>query len=179
MSIENPIYNNENTKESNEKRKVSSFETEKGSTYQYLENGKIVRHKKVTGEDFEMDIAVFIPSWEWLKQNAPEKFIAMFDDNRLEFEEFILGYVQGKHEGKKVLIVDANGKKIDTTDLLDKSEKVFLYFGDEVTTDLMVPLSKKAVLNFLVFDTRKFKDGEEWKRQSHIGNKVVKINYQS
>ncbi|HRH31360.1 MAG TPA: hypothetical protein PK950_01715 [Candidatus Paceibacterota bacterium] len=179
MSIENPISNNENAKENNERRKVSSFETEKGSTYQYLENGKIARHKKATGEDFEMNVAVFIPSWSWFKQNAPEKFIKKFEDNRLEFEEFILGYVQGKHEGKKIFIVDIDGKKIDTTDALDKAEKVFLYFGDEVTTDLMMPVSKEAVLDFLVFDTRKFRDGEEWKRQSHIGNKVVKINYES
>lgn len=174
-------FNPYNKKSENtlEAKKVSSFETAKGSTYKYLPDGKIERFKKVTGEKFITDIVVFIPDWKWFTSNAPEDFLKEMG-NQGKFEQTILSYVQNKDEKvKKVWIVDEKGNKIDKTeDLLDKS-KVFLYFGNYEKADFIIPVSKIPQINYQTFDTKKYKDENgEFQRWSHIGNPVVKINYE-
>ncbi len=175
-SGEKPIRNSENKTET---KKVSSFETAKGSVYTYLPDGRVERFKKATNETSIQDVIVFIPDWKWFSSHADQEFLKEMESGG-EFEEKILSYVQDKEGKLKVWIINEKGEKINKNEDLVKAQKTFLYFGNYEKADFVIPVTKVAHVNYKTFDTKKYQNEEgEWKRESHIGNPVVKINYEN
>lgn len=155
---------------------VSSFTTEKGSVYSYLEDGRIERYKKVTDEYLEPSNAiVFIPTWEWISTHAPKDFLDRFE-NQLIFEQEMLGYIHS--EEKNVYIVDKNGSKLDDQEKIKTAENVYLYFGTKQGVDFVIPVQKDPQIGYKPFDTTKYETAEGWKRRRHIGSSIIEINHQ-
>jgi hypothetical protein len=178
FSNEKTAKSNKNIENSQEKKKVVSFETEKGSVYTYQKDGSIQRYKASTGETFNQSVVAFIPSWDWLKKNAPKEFLDKFE-NELILQQEMLRYIhQRDGEQMKVWLVDEKGNKIDNADQLNKAKRAFLYFGDEEKNDFIFPVFSDPKKDSLPFDTSKYKEKDDYKRHSHIGNKIVKINYE-
>jgi len=86
----------------------------------------------------------------------------------------MLEYVQGK--GKKNFIVDSSGRKLEANAEIEAVDgPVFLTFGAGDKVDFFIPVTIKPRLGWYIFDTRKYKEGDEYKREVHLGNKVVEI----
>jgi len=108
------------------------------------------------------------------KKNAPAKVKALFGDSAAQYEQTMLEYVQGK--GKKNFIVDSGGRKLETNAEIGAVDgPVFLTFGADEKVDFFIPVTIKPRLGWYTFDTRKYKEGDEYKREVHLGNKVMEI----
>lgn len=149
--------------------------TANGSVYKYLPDGRIQRFKKAEGKLYEpQNMLVFVPDFDWVQKNAPAKVKALFGDSPAQYEQTMLEYVQGK--GKKNFIVDASGKKLETNEeIAAASGPVFLTFGEGEKIDFFIPVTIKPRLGWYTFDARKYKEGGEYKREVHLGNKVVEV----
>ena len=152
---------------------IDRIVTEKGSIYRYLPNGKTQRYKKIDDSlQNHQDILVFVPPYDWVKQNSPENVRDKLGRNEKEYIRMIETYIFV--QGKKARIVDSSGKKLASNEEVRQTEgQVFLALGTETETDLAIPVSKEAKLEFYAFDTRKFENGTL--RESHLGHKVVEI----
>lgn len=167
------------------KEEVNYIETEKGSVYIYLPDGRTQRYKKVENKHYEpQDALVFIPDWSWVSKNAPDNILAKIGENELQYEQSMLEHRDMK--GGKIYIVDKKGNKLETNQAIKETEgPVFLWFGHTETTgekdkliqDFAIPVSSEAKKGYYTFDTRKYKTEEGTKREVHIGNKVKEIMY--
>ncbi len=161
-----------------EQKKIRSFETSMGSSYRYLPDGRTQRFKKVENREYEpQDVIVFIPDWNTLLKKAPKEFIDRFDGNENEFEQQILSYSREM----KIYIINEDGKKMTSNQEAQSQKSLFLAFCKESRSepDFMIPVVTKPKEGWTPYDTRKYFDETEkqWKRDQHIGNEVVKINY--
>ncbi len=171
------VPNQEPKENSIEQNKPTSFETEKGSEYRYLPDGKTQRFKKVEDKEYPpQDVIVFIPDWKTVEANAPQEFLKDFNNNPLEYEQTLLKYAQEM----KVYITDGS-KKINSNEEAAAAENLFIALckDSDSSPDYVIPVSAVPKENFSPYDTRKFLDesSNEWKREQHIGNGVIKINY--
>lgn len=155
---------------------IDSVVTAKGSVYTYLPNGKTQRFKKVEGRAYEeQSILVYIPDFQTLSQlNNFEKVKHQVGESEFEYIQTLLGYVQGK--GTHVYIIDKEGNKIETTDDALQAKSIWMAFGKTTDIDFVIPVSLVPKMNFVTYDTRKYKEGDQLMRERHIGNKVIKIN---
>ena len=139
---------------------VASFETEKGSVYEVLPDGRTKRFKTATKEQNDpQDLTVF----------------AKFKNPQQE-QEFLRG-IQDTKSGTKVYLIDKEGNKYDTNaDAKGKDVKLALV---DVATGKTLQLAETSLdpkIGYNVFDQRRWDaDGKSW-RESHIGNRVNKIN---
>ncbi len=171
-----PSVKKSETPQSPEKEKqIDRVVTAMGSEYIFLPDGRTQRYKKVEDRYYEpQDAIVFVPDWEWVKKSAPKNILKLLGENEVQYEQILLEHSQGK--GKRNFIVDAKGKKLDTNEAIEAAEgPIYLTFGDENGVAFSIPVSKKPRIGWSTFDTRKFKDGDEYKRERHLGNKVTKI----
>jgi hypothetical protein len=159
---------------------IEEVETARGSTYRYLPDGTTQRFKKVEGRDYDPQAAlVYVPSFEWVKQHAPPETLKKVGEEDYIYEQRLLEYVQNPHkDGRKVYIVDATGRKIETNEEIKNAEgRISLAFLKDGKTDFFIPVSHKPVMGFSTFDTRPYVDEETGAdmRERHLGNPVVKI----
>lgn len=159
---------------------VAEVETAMGSTYRYLPDGTTQRFKKAEGRDYDPQAAlVYVPSFEWVKEHAPPETLKKVGEQDHVYEQRLLEYVQNpRKDGRKVYIVDATGRKIETNeDIKNASGRIYLAFLKDGNTDFHIPVSHKPVMGFSTFDTRTYIDKEtgEDMRERHLGNAVVKI----
>ncbi len=165
--------------------------TKKGSIYKYLPDGRTQRFKKVEDKNYEpQDAMVFVPSWEWILKNKdkmPKEYLDnnVFGESEIQYTENLLDYVQkrtvDKESGKKVYIIDVKGNKLETNeDILKAGEKIFLWFGEEKSKDkhvehFRIPVTTRPTVGYSTFDSRKYKKGDNWMREKHLGNEVIEI----
>lgn len=171
-----PVINKaESSPEKSEKPAIDHIVTEKGSEYNFLPDGRTQRFKKAENKQYEpQDAIVFVPDFEWVKKNAPEKILKLLGENKAQYEQMILSYVQGK--GKKNYIIDKSGKKLEKNiDITSAEGQVFLTFGDENNVDFSIPVAREPKVGFYTYDTRKYKEGDETKRERHLGNRIIEI----
>ena len=155
--------------------RVSEVVTSKGSIYTYLEDGKTQRYKAVENKKYpSQDILVFVPDFDWVRENAPFDVDRVLGENPVQYEQTLLSYTLG--EDKKCMIVDEQGKKLGSNKEVIESKKVFLTFGDEEKIDFAIPVSKLPQVGFYAFDTRKFESEGEFFRDTHLGNKVISFS---
>lgn len=170
------------------KEGVSYIETEKGSMYRYLPDGRTQRYKKVEDKYYEPQNAlVFIPDWAQVSKNAPDNILRKLGENAVQYNQIILEYAQKKEEGNKIYIVDKEGSKLETNQAIKETEgPVFLWFGrrekndkkDKLIQDFAIPVSSEPKKGYQTFDTRKYKTKEGIiMREVHIGNRVKDIVY--
>ena len=167
---------------------IDSVVTARGSVYKYLPDGRTQRYKKVTGElNDPQDILVFVPDYEWVKKNAPERgdpsrFNAIYGDNKTEYDQKQLEY---RHfDGRTIDIIDKNGKIMKSNkEIAATKGNVFVAFidkrGGRKKVDYMIPVFRKPVIGFNTYDTRIFTENGELMKEYHIGNKVTQIKYTS
>ena len=165
----------ESSPEKSEQPAIDYIITEKGSEYKYLPDGRTQRFKKVENKYYEpQDALVFVPDFEWIKKNAPEKILKLLGENETQYIQGLLEYIQGK--GKKNYIVNKTGKKLEKNkDIADEDGQVFLTFGDKDKVDFLIPVAREPKKGFYTFDTRKYKENGEHKREKHLGNKIKEI----
>ncbi len=161
-----------------ERNKPSSFETAKGSEYRYLEDGRTQRFKKVENKEYDpQDVMVFIPDWKTLEAKASPENLAALGDSENEYQQILLKYSQEM----KVYVVDGNFNKINSNQEVASAEGIFIALckDSDSAPDFVIPVSATPKENYQPYDTTKYLDetSGEWKREQHIGNKVVKINY--
>jgi hypothetical protein len=159
---------------------IEEVETARGSTYRYLPDGTTRRFKKVEGREYEAQAAlVYVPPFEWVKQRATPEMLKKIGEEDYVYEDNLLTYVQNpRKDGRKVYIVDATGKRIETNEEIKNAEgQVYLAFLKDGKTDFFIPVSHKPVVGFSTFDTRSYVDEEtgEDMRERHLGNQVVRI----
>lgn len=159
---------------------IAEVETAKGSVYRYLPDGTTQRFKKVEGRDYEPQSAlVYVPDYAWVLEHAPAHILERIGENEVIYTQILLEYIQNpRKEEKKVYITDSTGKVIETNqEIWTATGQVYLQFLTKGVTDFSIPVSCKPKIGFSTFDTRKYKDEKtnEWMRQRHLGNKVVKI----
>jgi len=102
--------------------------------------------------------------------------VAVFGENETQYAQRLLERTQT--EGARNYVVNARGKKLETNqDVQKETGPIFLTFGSEAKVDFFVPVSREPKIGYSTFDTRKFYDEKEgvWKRERHLGNKVVEI----
>lgn len=158
-----------------EKPVIDRIVTERGSEYKFLPDGRTQRFKKVENKKYEpQDALVFVPDFEWIKKHAPKKIFKLLGESKAQYEQTLLSYVQGK--GKKNYIIDKTGRKLEKNkDILSAEEQVFLTFGDENKVDFSIPVAREPKIGFYTYDTRTYKEGNEHKRQSHLGNRIIEV----
>ncbi len=171
---------NEALNSDTEKLKPKSIKTSKGSVYTYLEDGRTQRFKTKTGETREpMDIIVFIPPWEDIKEGAQKNYPEIFGgvENSIQYEQVILEFAQTN--GFTIHIVDKDGKVILKNDDLEKAERAFAHFIDKGNNknSFFLPVRSNPKIGDYTYDSRYFKDGESVMHEQHIGNKVEEIEY--
>ncbi len=159
---------------------IDTVETGKGSTYRYLPDGTTQRFKKMEDREYHPQAAlVYVPPIEWAKQRATPELLERIGKEEQVYEQNLLTYVQNPFkDGRKVYIVDATGKKLETNEEIKNTKgQVYLAFLKNGTTDFCIPVSHKPVVGFYTFDTRAYdyKETGEHMRESHLGNKVVKV----
>lgn len=162
-------------------REIDSVVTAIGSEYRYLPDGTTQRYQKAKNHEHTPQLAlVFVPDYETLKKYAsPElPFEDQFGDNETRYEQTLLGYV--RYSGSRNYIVNKEGKKLETNqEIAQEPGPIYLTFGSEEKVKFTVPVSKKPQVGYYTYDTRKYydEDEKEWKRERHLGNKVVEIRY--
>lgn len=169
--------------ESVEKLKPKSLSTAKGSVYTYLPDGRTQRYKKAT-ETLEapQDLLVFIPPFEKIIDKARELYPDFFTnvEDATQFQQLLLEYMA--KDGTKTIRPGADQQEIYSLIGTSPDLQVFLYFIDKIKNkvDFILPTSREPKIGYNTFDARKFYDETEelHKRQRHIGNKVVSIEYE-
>jgi hypothetical protein len=157
---------------------VASVETAKGSVYRYLPDGTTQRFKKVEGREHDPQAAlVYVPDYAWVKKNAPPDLLARLGENEAQYTQTLLDYVHAK--GLGVRILDKSGKSLESNKEIEEvGGLAYLAFFRNGKVDFYIPVSHKPKIGYSTFDTRKYYDqeNEQWMRERHLGNKVVKIN---
>lgn len=181
LTTETVSANAEQSQESKEKSKPKQIKTARGSVYTYLPDGRTSRFKVATGETFEpMDVLVFVPPWEKIKDQIPAEYTHIFKDieYEMQYDQLLLEYVH--LDGKTIYIIDEKSKYLKTQADVDAAERAFLAFIDKVDKKktFTLPVAKEPRIGFHTFDTGFItnKEGIE-ERHKHLGNKVVDIEY--
>lgn len=181
------IDKNSNTRSFEKGTPIDHVVTEKGSEYKYLPDGRTQRFKKIEGKNYEpQDAIVFVPDYEWIQKNAPKHYLDnnTFGENETQYNQILLEYVQkedhGKDCGKKVYIEDEQGNKLESNQEIAIKNRIFLWFGKETEDGkykeaFCIPVINRPTIGFSTFDTRKYKEGYQWLREKHLGNKVIEI----
>lgn len=142
-----------------------TFKTEMMSVYTYDDQGRTSRFKTKTQEQCEkQDITVFLDLTEEearlindaIRCENPELKKKVYVAERMNNDESkIIRTFSEVNDPRNLYlaIYDKNGKRIG-------SKKATL----------------KPTLGYTVFDTRHFKNGEQWETERHLGHKVVEIN---
>lgn len=161
-----------------ERKSISSFETAKGSEYRYLPDGRTQRFKKVENKEYEpQDVIVFIPDWKTLEEKAPTELLDALGGTENEYDQLLLKYSQQM----KIYVIDENLNKVKSNQEAAAAERIFIALcsSDTETADFVIPVSTIPKENYQPYDTRKFfnETSQQWQREQHIGNKIVKINY--
>jgi hypothetical protein len=148
-----------------------SFETEKGSKYIYLEDGRNQR-QKYTGEIRPPhDITVFLPDFNTLTQKVSKKFLETRDmaDSALSYEHSLSTSI---YDGfYKFHVIDQNGRILNNPADLAKNQGLFLTFERDKKINLYLPVSRIPRIGWTVFQTTK----NNQERRTHLGHKVTKI----
>jgi hypothetical protein len=150
-----------------------SFETEKGSKYTYLPNGKSQRFKTAENKLQEpQDLLVFVPNYEWVESKNPE----WLKQNNLKSETAYTQYLLGKVQGQEsVWIINEQGSKFENTSEI--TGKAFIAFGKDGKVETMLPVNKEPTVGFFTYDTRVIsRENGVVSRERHLGNKVTSIN---
>lgn len=164
-------------------KKVVSFETELGSVYKFLPDGRTQRYRQVDEElKAPQDAIVFVPPYERIVDKAPAKDRPFLGNSPFEYNRNLIMYTQkiGKeHTNAKVRIITREGKILRTNEQINNVPEVFLAFmRDGKTVDFTLPVSKGPKESYLPFDTRMepLPDGSHM-TYVHLGNNITKINY--
>lgn len=169
--------------ESLEKRKPKTITTSKGSIYTFLPDGRTQRYKTAEGKmEAPQDLLVFIPPWENITQKAKELYPEIFSsiDNAIQFEQLLLEYmVKGS---PKTIRPAMDGNETYSLESTPPEATVFLNFINKDTkrVDFALPTSREPKIGYSTFDARRFLDSADniVKRERHIGNKIVSIDYE-
>jgi hypothetical protein len=159
------ILNSYNTQTSGVKANTSlsdvkSFETSMGSVYTVLPNGKTQRFKTATGRQSEpSDLIVFV------------KF-----ENPQQEQNFLSA--QNRENGRKLYVVDSSGNMYDTDEQI-KGKDVKLAIVESGRVIEIAETSLEPKIGYNTFDQRRFEKNGEKYRSTHLGNDVIKINYNS
>lgn len=137
---------------------VESFETSKGSVYTVLPNGKTQRYKTATKE-----------------QNEPNDLIVFVKFKNVEQEQDFLS-AQNRQNGQKLYVIDSDGNIYDTNEQI-KGKDVKLAIIKDGKVIETVETSIEPKIGYNTFDQRRYEEKGEKYRSTHLGNKVVKINY--
>ena len=160
---------------------IAGVETAKGSKYTYLEDGTTQRFKKVENKEYEpQDALVYVPDFDWVQKNLPEKILQKLGDSKSNYEEVLLEYIQDKTGARdaRAYIVDAAGAKLENNaDIQAAQGPIFLSFGHEDVSDFVIPVRATPKIGYYTYDSRKFTDEEtgQSRRERHLGNQVVRI----
>jgi hypothetical protein len=156
---------------------IDSVETARGSVYRYLPDGMTQRFKKAENSlRPPKDALVYVPDYEWVKENAPQEELVKLGDDETEYEDTLLGYV---HDGnREIYITDLFGKKLGSNREIESADgPIYLVFISNGKQDFSVPVSHTPKIGYSTYDMAKYYDQEEqkWMRRRHLGNKTVKI----
>ena len=163
-------------------KKVVSFETEQGSVYRYLSDGRTQRFRQVDDElKAPQDAIVFVPPYERIVDKAPAKDRPFLGKSPFEYNRNLIMYVQKvgeKYASAKVRIITREGKVLRTNKEIGKVPEVFLAFMNKGQVNFTIPVLKEPREGYLTFDTRleELADGSHI-THAHLGNKITKINY--
>lgn len=164
-----------------EEKQIDCIITAKGSVYSYRDDGATQRYKTVEEKEYEPQLAiVFVPDYETLKRAAPPTFNveSILGEDESQYIKSLVSKIIP--HGSRNYIVNASGTKLETNEQLDQeTERIFLTFGTEEKVDFFIPVSIRPKIGYFTFDTRKYYDHKagEWKRERHLGNKIVEIRY--
>lgn len=144
---------------------IDSFETAKGSIYDYNEGGQTTRYKTATGEKMAtQDLTVFAPL-------------------SLQQEQDLLVAYRTKNPTQETKVYVVERQPDDTATIVRSVDQVrnpgmlYLAISRDGKIAENVPATLFPKVGFNVFDTRHFKQDGTWMTERHLGNKVTKINY--
>ncbi len=155
--------------------------TSKGSVYTFLPDGRTQRYKKETGETMEpMDLIVFVPPWNVVKDKVPKLYEKFFGNIQSDFEydQLILQYVHEKD--KSIYVTDQDGKILKTQEEIDSASRVYVacVSKKDVNDGFYLPVVKDARIGFSTLDMKFWIDDKGMEmRVKHLGNDVVDIQY--
>jgi hypothetical protein len=142
-----------------------SFTTEKGSIYKYDDQGRTSRYKMKTGEQYEtQDITAFLD----LSDEESRLIMDAIHSENPDLKKKV--YVVERLEDDKSKIIR---KFSDVSDPRNLYLAMFDKNGKRVGSKRA---TLKPTMGYTVFDTRHFKDGDEWKTERHLGHKVTEIS---
>lgn len=157
---------------------VKSFETEKGSIYTLLKDGRFQRYKTVEKSLREPhDITVFIPDYDTLLRACPKKVdIKKFvGNNKGEYDSRILRLI---HSGYKIHLINQKGKILGNPEDISKADgQLYLAFEHKGNVDLYLPVSAAPKVGWSTYQVTKKDLGEKTETRTHLGHKVNKIVY--
>ncbi len=182
------IDRNSNIKSFEKGTSIDNVVTANGSVYKYLPDGRTQRFKKAEGKNYEpQDATVFVPNWEWIEKNMPKQYRErnILGENSVDYDQILLEFVQNNSQGgdrnKKVYIVDDKDRRLETNEEIIKAGKnIFLSFGEKNNAggykeQFKIPITARPAIGYLTFDQRRYKEGNQWMRERHLGNEVVEI----
>jgi hypothetical protein len=161
------------TEEHEVARKVASFETAKGSIYTYDEDGKTTRFKPAaiargeTPDQNRQDVTVFVH----LSPDAQQKYL-----------DAIHAHTDDPTRKRKVYVVErqTDGTPRIIRDIAQITDPENVYLA-ALRNGLVIGSTKASIqpeLGANVFDTRHYLEQDKWLTERHLGNKVVKRNYE-
>lgn len=154
-------------------RAYKGLQTEKGSIYQYLSDGRTMRIKVATQEiESPMDVLVFIPPLELLIQNNHPQIGNLFGDTEHTYQQAIRDYIFST--GRKCYVLDGN-RKLNSNEEVEEANNPTLALCDKQRVDARIPVTGIPQLGYQTFDTRKYVACGQSIRESHLGNKVIDI----
>jgi hypothetical protein len=149
--------------------------TARGSIYKYLNDGRTQRYKYATGETHEpQNLLVYVPDFSLVKAHAPQGLQGKLGEDDFSYEQILLDYVHSE----KTYVVNGQGRRIEN--LADALKESRLYFAliNKQTGEAYAHISVSLVpkIGYSTYDTRKWEEKPgEWRREVHLGNKVIKI----
>ncbi|MEA3342736.1 MAG: hypothetical protein U9Q92_01085 [archaeon] len=162
--------------------------TERDSVYTYLPDGKTMRYKEVADKySAPQDVIVFVPDYEWVKNNAPEKgspqrFCDKYGCDEAQYQNLLLSYIHD--DDKACYVVNKNNKELlSNREVAETEGEVYLLFVDRSELrpkkSFHIPVAKKPVIGFSAYDMRNFTQSGTSLVERHLGRKVTRIEYTS
>lgn len=131
-----------------------------------------------------MDLLVFIPDYDWIANHVPNNLKDKIGENRTQFKQILLSYVQGKrNQNLRSRIISKNydniSSKFEAIKELKNNNRLYLALinKDKNTIDLDLPITLEPRIGFMAYDCKKEICNGYDLNHRHLGNKVVKINY--
>jgi hypothetical protein len=150
-----------------------SFETEAGSRYIYLEDGRAERYKYTGERRPPHDVTIFIPDSETLANSfSRESLDRMGLTHKLE--DYDLNLIEWVYSGEYgFFVTDQRGSTIENPEGLARSNgDLILLFQKRGIVDFHIPISRIPRIGWSVFQTTSNDEGT----RNHLGHKVTKIN---